>query len=398
MERFDLQASAAPVKAPTWVYPLPSLNALSPPVLFRMEMKQTEFAFVYICSVIFDNWKCPSSWPLAAHRFPEWMGWDVIGCLLKVDSPEEGRMPCVLLLPVQDRGCEVKQAALRLQTPPWKGLTALLCWLSAWCSALLMEMALGCLCLCLMLCFPWDQHLLTLILFLPRPRNVPSQRPVGLASLGMLLVALSAWSGACWAACVPKESLEGVNTNLWARAEIIFLLCLILPMVTQVRRVSGGFVCKPPGFVCFCFQGLLLCALQCIARVLLEIFGSSQFSHVCLCLGRLCRGWGSFGAAGALSCALSSFCCRCCTTRTERCEGSCRGCACSCRRAGLGQGCLQQVNCSKAQCPPSEQEQSSLWIPVCMAVWGGCLCLSCCCQFWYWAAVGGKKKMGGGEE
>lgn len=29
--------------------------------------------------------------------------WDVIGCLLKVDSPEEGMM---LLLPVQDRGCE----------------------------------------------------------------------------------------------------------------------------------------------------------------------------------------------------------------------------------------------------------------------------------------------------
>lgn len=53
-----------------------------------------------------------------------------------------------------------------------------------------------------------------LVLFLPQPGNVPSQRPVGLASLGMLLVALSAWSSACWAACVPKENLEGVNTNL----------------------------------------------------------------------------------------------------------------------------------------------------------------------------------------
>lgn len=49
----------------------------------------------------------------------------------------------MLLLPVQDRGCEVKEAAASLQTPPWKWLIALL-----WCSlpgvqlwfSLLMEM------------------------------------------------------------------------------------------------------------------------------------------------------------------------------------------------------------------------------------------------------------------
>lgn len=61
--------------------------------------------------------------------------WDVIGCLLKVASPEEGRMPCTLLLPEQDRGCEVKQAAAHLQTPTWKWLIALVWWLITWCSA-----------------------------------------------------------------------------------------------------------------------------------------------------------------------------------------------------------------------------------------------------------------------
>lgn len=104
-------------------------------------------------------------------------------------------------------------------------------------------------------------------------------------------------------------------------------------------------------------------------------------------------------AAGALSCVLTSVCFRCCTTRTERCEGSCKGCASSCRRAGLREGCQQQVTCRRAQCPSSQQEQHSLWIQVSVGVWGGLLCLNCCRRFWYWAAVGGKKeKMGGGEE
>lgn len=53
-----------------------------------------------------------------------------------MDSPEEDSMPCMLLLPVQDRGCEVKQAAAHLQTLPWKWLFALVWWFITWYSAL----------------------------------------------------------------------------------------------------------------------------------------------------------------------------------------------------------------------------------------------------------------------
>lgn len=122
--------------------------------------------------------------------------WNVIGCLLKVDSPEEGRMPCMLLLPVQDRGCEVKQATAHFQTLPRKWLIALV-WL-----LITRRSALGLLAdgdginSC-----PWGVSGTRrpagpvscyasmgaapsyLVLFLLQPGNVPFQRPVGLASL-----------------------------------------------------------------------------------------------------------------------------------------------------------------------------------------------------------------------
>lgn len=168
---------------------------------------------------------------------------------------------------------------------------------------------------------------------------------------------------------------------------------------------------KPPGFVCFSIQGQLLCALQCLVMVILEVWGyisslALPNSLMSAFVWEGCAGAGgspscscALDAAGALSCVLTSVCFRCCTTKTERCEGSCKGCASSCRRAGLREGCQQQVTCRRAQCPTSQQEQHSLWIQVSVGVWGGLLCLNCCRQFWYWAAVGGKKeKMGGGEE
>lgn len=104
----------------------------------------------------------------------------------------------MLLLPVQDRGREVKQAAAHLQTLPWKWLFALVWWFITWYSALGLLADGDGINSCAGLggsLAPGDQQDLPhavlpmgsapsyLILFLLQPRNFFSQRPVGLVSL-----------------------------------------------------------------------------------------------------------------------------------------------------------------------------------------------------------------------
>ena len=47
---------------------------------------------------------------------------------------------------------------------------------------------------------------------------------------------------------------------------------------------------------------------------------------------------------------MTSLCFRCCGTRTERCKGSWKDCVSSYRRAGLREGCQQEVKCRRVRC------------------------------------------------
>lgn len=85
---------------------------------------------------------------------------------------------------------------------------------------------------CLVLCFPWDQHLLTLFYSFCNLEMFPPR------GLWAFLPCKSCWLPCLhrvvlvgWFTC-PQEYPEDVNTNLWAHAEIMmFLLFCILPMV-----------------------------------------------------------------------------------------------------------------------------------------------------------------------
>lgn len=157
--------------------------------------------------------------------------------------------------------------------------------------------------MCLVLCFPWDQYLLT-SLYSSATWRCSFPEPCEACFTINLSVSLSAYSSACWLAQRPT----GVSSECKCKPLgcvrdcmeiIVFLVCWSLAIV--VLR-SGGVsegpalqgVCETPGIVCFFMQGQLLvalCALWCV-MVVVKVFWACisslalPKSLISACLGR----------------------------------------------------------------------------------------------------------------